>query len=106
MSSGAETPASVTEMTDDPVSSRLRAAWTWIDYSILALIVVLVVVPNAPGRINADTAAMLYEARTNTIGDWHSPLIQFGWRFADHVVPVSVLFACQVALMVVASAPV
>jgi hypothetical protein len=87
--------------TDDP-DEVVRRGWLGQlgDIAIVMAISALIGIPNYPGRINADTIGMLSSVRTDTVNDWHAPLLLEVWRVGDPVVSPGAIFLLQVVVLV------
>lgn len=68
--------------------------------AVIIVVAGLIVLPNYPGRINADVWSMLSQVRSGQIADWHAPLVQEVWRLVDPILSVGVLYVIQTVALV------
>ena len=83
---------------------RHRSPSSWVEPLIgLAVVLVLLVLPSWPGRINADISAMLQGIDDGAITNWHAPLLQFAWTpFHKLGVGIGPIFLGQTVLAFIA----
>lgn len=82
------------------IRARDALVTSWMPLAGLAVVMLLVVVPSWPGRINADTYSMLQEIENGRLTDWHSPILMWLFTpFYEFGLGVGALFLGQVLLI-------